>query len=68
MRHVGDDRAEVAQPMHSLDVDAEVWREVQGGTDVCDQVAGRERVIPRRWSMFDQSGVVAGSSCRLNAA
>ena len=28
VRHVGDDRSEVAQPMHSLDVDAEVRREV----------------------------------------
>ena len=24
--------------------------------------------VPRRWSMFTQSGVVAGSSCRLIAA
>ena len=25
-----------------------------------------EQAIPRRWSMFTQSGVVAGSSCRLH--
>ena len=64
---MGDDRSEVAQPMHSLDVDADVRREVPRGTDVCGQVAGRER-RPRRWSMFTQSGVVAGSSRRLSAA
>ena len=43
MRRMGDDRSEVAQPMHGLDVDAEVWREVPGGAEVCGQVAGRER-------------------------
>ena len=43
MRRVGDDRSEVAQPMHGLDVDADVRRDVPRGTDVCDQVTGRER-------------------------
>ena len=42
LRRLGDDRSEVAQPMHSLDVDAEVRREVPRGTDVCSHVAGRE--------------------------
>ena len=64
---MGDDRSEVGQPMHGLDVDAEFRREVPRGTDVCGQVTGRERG-PRRWSMFTQSGVVAGSSRRLSAA
>ena len=43
MRRLGDDRSEVAQPMHSLDVDTEVRREVPRGTDVCGHVTGRER-------------------------
>ena len=43
MRRVGDDRSEVAQPMHGLDVDADVRREVPRGADVCGQVTGRER-------------------------
>ena len=43
MRRVGDDRSEVAQPMHRLDVDVQVRRDVPRGTDVCGQVAGRER-------------------------
>ena len=46
IRHLGDDRSEVAQPMHSLDVDADVGREVPPGTDVRDQLAGRERMRP----------------------
>ena len=32
--------------MHSLDVDAEVWREVPRGTDVCGQFTRRERGPP----------------------
>ena len=43
IRRLGDDRSEVAQPMHSLDVDADVRRDVPRGTDGCDQVTGRER-------------------------
>ena len=31
---VGDDRSEIAQPMDSLNVDADVWREVPRGTNV----------------------------------
>ena len=46
MRRVGDDRSEVAQPMHSLDVDIDVWREVPHGADVCGQVTGLERCHP----------------------
>ena len=42
MRRVGDDRSEVAQPMHSLDVDVDVRRDVPRGTDVCGHVTGRE--------------------------
>ena len=30
---MGDDRSEVVQPMHSLDVDPEVWREVPRRTE-----------------------------------
>ena len=41
-RHLGDDRSEVAQPMHSLDVDADVWSRVPTGTDVCGHFTGRE--------------------------
>ena len=67
MCHMGDDRSEVVQPMHGLDVDADVSVRSHAGTDVCGQLTGRERV-PRRWSMLTQSGVVGGSSCRLSAA
>ena len=67
-RRMGDDRAEVAQPMHSLDVDAEVGRRVPMWRG-CTRSGHRARTLPpRRWSMFTQSGVVGGSSCRLNAA
>ena len=66
VRHVGDDRSEVAQPMHSLDVDAEVRREVPAWRG-CMRSGHRARMLTaRRWSMFTQSGVVAGSSCRLS--
>ena len=40
---LGEDRSEVAQLMHSLDVDDDVRCEVPRGTHVCGQVAGRER-------------------------
>ena len=68
MRHLSEDRSEIVQPMHGLDVDAELRREIPTGTDVCGQVPGRESDVARRWSMFTQSGVVAGSSRRLSAA
>ena len=67
MRRVGDDCSEIAQPMHGLDVDAEVRREVPSGTEVAVRSPGAND-LRRRWSMFTQSGVVAGSSCRLSAA
>ena len=53
--------------MHGLDVDVDVRRDVPRRADVPDHVAGANPV-PRRWSMFVQSGAVAGSSRRLNAA
>ncbi len=65
---MGDDRSEVAQPMHSLDVDlgCQASRPTRRG---CMRSCRRARKLsPRRWSMFTQSGVVAGSSRRLNAA
>ena len=40
---MGDDRSEVAQPMHGLDIDLGVWRDVPRGADVRGQVAGLER-------------------------
>ena len=39
---LGEDRAEIVQPMHSLDVGAEVLLEIPYGTDVSGHVAGRE--------------------------
>ena len=44
MRHRGADRSEVGQPVHSFDVDADVWHKVPCGTDVCAQLTGRERL------------------------
>ena len=55
----GEDRSEAAQPMHGLDVDADVGREVPHGTDVCGEIT-RLDVMTGRWSMVTQSGVVAG--------
>ena len=40
---MGDDRSEVGQPMHGLDVDAGLRREVPDGTEVCGQVTRRDR-------------------------
>ena len=67
MRRIGDDRSEVAQPVHSLDVGSDGLCEFPPGTDVCGQLTGRERCHP---AMVDltQSGVVAGSSRRLSEA
>ena len=45
MRRVGDDRSEVAQPMHSLDVDAEVRRDVPR-TRGCMRSGRRARTLP----------------------
>ena len=63
---MGNDRSEVAQPMHRLDVDVArrrdpKWRE---GMPLRSPgaIAGT-----RRWSMLTQSGVVSGRSCRLTA-
>ena len=46
MQHLGDDCSEVAQPMHGLDVELRVRREVPRGTEICDHVARRERCQP----------------------
>src|SRR6516165_11660999 len=43
MSHMGDDRSETAEPMHRLDVDTEVWREIPEGADGRGRVARRER-------------------------
>ena len=67
MPRMGEDRAEVAQPMHDLDVDSDVLVEVPTGTEVCDESPGAN-AVPVRWSMLTQSGVVAGSSRLLSAA
>ncbi len=39
---VGDDRTQIAQPMHCHDADVDVGRDVPHGTDIRDRVAGRE--------------------------
>src|ERR1700733_3957046 len=43
MALMGDDRSKVVEPMHRLDMDAEVWREVPNGADGRGHVAGLER-------------------------
>src|ERR1700727_3938238 len=43
MALMGDDRSKIVEPMHRLDVDAEVWREVPNGADGRGHVAGLER-------------------------
>src|SRR5947209_10126493 len=40
---MGDDRSKIAEPMHRLDVDAEVWCLVPKGVDGGCHVAGREQ-------------------------
>ncbi len=45
MPRLGEDRAEVVEPMHGLDVDAEVLVEVPPGTEVFDQF-DRARTLP----------------------
>ena len=65
---LGDDRSEIAQPMHGLDVDVDV-RHAGSTRRGRMRSAHPARTLPsRRWSMFTQSGVVAGSSRRLSAA
>ena len=68
LSRVGEDRSEIAQPMHRLDVDADLALVVQRCADVRVSVSPGANAAARRWSMLTQSGVVAGSSCRLNAA
>ena len=60
---MGDDRSELAQPMHRLDVVL-----VSGESPIRPRYAIMSpgaNAAPRRWSMLTQSGVVAGSSRRL---
>ena len=68
MRHVGDDRSEVVQAMYRLDVVAEVRTRGSTRRRVYAGISPGAIDVPRRWSMLTQSGVVAGSSCRLSAA
>src|SRR5690242_10126189 len=57
MLRMGDDRSELTELMHRLDVDAEVWGDVPDGADGRKHGAGRERCAPpvvdgdpvRRW-------------------
>ena len=66
-RRMGDDRSEVAQPMHSLDVSSMSGVRSHPARRYAISSPGAN-AVPRRWSMFTQSGVVGGSSCRLSAA
>src|ERR1700731_5459102 len=43
MALVGNDSSGTVEPMHRLNVDAEVWREVPNGADGRGHVAGLER-------------------------
>ncbi|MDA3659273.1 hypothetical protein [Mycobacterium xenopi] len=43
---MGDDHSEVAQPMHSLDVEHDVMADVPAGAEVFAHVARRERCCP----------------------
>ena len=58
MSHLGEDRAEVVQPMHGLDVDVEVCVEVPPGTDVCDHLRRARTLPPGGGRCSPQSGVV----------
>ena len=60
MRRMGDDRSEVAQPMHGLDVDSTSDVRSHQARMYRGQLTWRERV-PSRWSTFTQSGVVEGA-------
>ena len=40
---VGDDRSEVAKPMHGVDVDVDVYAEIPCGLQIFEEIAGRER-------------------------
>ena len=65
---LGDDRSEVAHPMHGLDVDRSC-RARCPTRNGCTPVGHRVRMTaPRRWSIVTQSGAAEGSSRRLNAA
>ena len=66
MRPLSEDRAEVVEPMHGLDVDVEVWPSSQPARRYSNISPGANDAT-RRWSIFTQSGVVAASSRRLNA-
>ena len=67
--HMGDDRSEVAQPMHGLDVNVEVRCE---GSHAAWKYAVRSPGANRCWlaggRCSTQSGVGRGNSCRLIAA
>ena len=69
LRRMGDDRSEVAQPMHGLDVEVDVRREVDSTARMYAVRSPRlERCALAGGPMSTQSGVVEGSSCRLSAA
>ncbi len=42
-RRMGDDRSEIVEPMHRLDVDLQVWREIPNGAKDLGHGAGLER-------------------------
>ena len=64
---MGDDRAKTVQPMHGLDRATDMWRDVPHGAHMRSEVTGRDRCSPSVVDV-DPIAVVAGSSCRLNAA
>ena len=54
----GEDRSEIGQPMHSLDVDPEVRREVPHGTE--HRGLRRRDHRRERWSMVDEVWCLRG--------
>ena len=49
MRRIGDDRSEIAEPMHRFDVEAEVRREVPKRRDAVRSLASTLRAAGGRW-------------------
>ena len=68
MCRMGDDRSEVAQ----ADARPRSWMLMFGAMSHAARryavMSPGANAVARRWSMFTQSGVVGGISCRLNAA
>ncbi len=68
IRLKGDDGSQAAEPMHRLDVDAEVWREVPNGADYCSGGSPGANAIRATGGRCSPSPRRRGSSWRLKPA